>query len=73
MNNKRCCEICDVELQKRSYCRHLRSGKHIKTGIKMLNPNHYTDKCFTSSGNKNDIDIDRIIQLYSKLAIGPNQ
>ena len=74
--NRRRCEICDFEIHKASYCRHLRSAKHIKNGKKMmemmLNPYYYTDKCYTASGIKINVDIDRINQLFSELYIRPN-
>ena len=78
--NRRRCEICDIDIHKASYCRHLRSEKHtvnerkfqmewgrkfLSGGIEMV--------LKTTSGGEINFDRDRFNQFYSKLCIGPNQ
>ena len=82
MNNRRSCDLCEIDIHRASYSRHLKSEKHIKNEEKnltermktisetMFGPNGVVLK--TSIGNDISLDIDRINQLYSKLANGSN-
>ena len=74
--NRRSCEICNVDVHKASYCRHLRSENHAKNEekIQMERVKKFLryDR-ITINGIEINLDRDRINQFYSKLAIGPNQ
>ena len=77
--NRRRCEICDVDIHRASYCRHLRSEKHMRNEHEIQNERvkkfingEMLFKLSTSSGIEINFDRDRVNQFYSKLTIGPN-
>ena len=73
--NRRNCEICNVDVHRASYCRHLRSEKHMinieRTGMERVKKFLNTDR-ITINGIEINLDRDRINHFYSKLTIGPN-
>ena len=74
--NRRRCEICNIEVHRASYCRHLRSEKHAKNELKVqmerVGKFINTDR-FTINGIEINLDRDRINRFYSKLDIRPDQ
>ena len=71
MDNRRSCDICEIDIHRASYSRHLRSEKKIKNDVKnysrmmnmMRNPDYWVDNITLSTSNGTKIN----------LANGPSQ